>query len=141
MGESNFDTVVAATAFTGNITGEISYTPVARTATTTGATTGTIADAGMLQLVTVTATAATQIIILPTPTPGTIVMLKGPASTGFELRTNAPSTVAINGGSGSNAESAIAADAVAFLFCSSATSWDGWEINAGTTFAAVEQAA
>lgn len=138
MGDTNFDTVVAT--FTGNITGNLTYVPVSRTATTDGTGTGTIADAGMFQFVTVTATAATQIVKLPTPTPGTVVMLRI-GGTGFELRSSAPSTVAINGGSGANAESAIAANSTVFMLCTSATNWDGWEIIAGTTFGAVEAAA
>lgn len=43
---------------------------VARTATADGLTTGTIADAGRLQHITVTSADANNIIVLPTPTPG-----------------------------------------------------------------------
>ena len=99
-GTTNFDTVQAdsvVAAITGNVTGQLVYPVVARTATTTGATTGTIAAAGGIQFVTVTATDANHIIVLPTPTPGTIVILRNGA-TGYELRTSArppsPSTAA-----------------------------------------------
>lgn len=115
------------------------YTPVARTATTTGATTGTIADAGMLQFVTVTSDDANKIIILPTPTTGTIVILRNGA-TGYELRSSAPATVAINAGSGTDAESAIAASTMVVAICTSATTWQAFSL-VGTTLAAVEAAA
>lgn len=123
-------------ADTNLITGVLS---VARTATADGLTTGTIADAGNIQFVTVTSSDANNIIVLPTPTPGTIVMLANGA-TGYELRTDTPASVAINGGSGSNAESAIAANSLVFAVCTSATTWQAWNI-AATTLAATEAAA
>lgn len=147
---TNFDAIVAATLtgdlvgnvtgnVTGNVAGQLTYTTVARTATVAGATTGTIADAGMLQFVTVTASDANHIIILPTPTPGTIVILRNGA-TGYELRSSAPATVAINGGAEANAESAIAANTMVIAVCTSATTWQAIGL-AGTTLAAVEAAA
>ena len=101
--------------------------------------TGTIADAGMLQMVTVTASDANHIIILPTPTPGTIVILRNGA-TGYELRSSAPATVAINGGAEANAESAIAASTMVIAVCTTATTWQAIGL-AGATLAAVEAAA
>lgn len=112
---------------------------VARTATSDGLTTGTIADAGKLQFITVTSANANNIIVLPTPTPGTIVIL-GNGATGYELRTSAPATISINGGSGSAAESAIAASSLVIAVCTSATTWQAIGL-AGTTLAAVEAAA
>lgn len=112
---------------------------VARTATADGTTTGTIADAGLIQMVTVTCDDANKIIVLPTPTPGRIVMLRN-AGTGYELRTSAPNTVAINGGTGSAGESAIGANTLVFAVCATATAWQAWSL-AGTTLAAVEAAA
>lgn len=112
---------------------------VARTATSDGLTTGTIADAGLLQFVTVTSAGANNIIVLPTPTPGTIVILANGA-TGYELRSSAPATVAINGGTGASAESAIAANTMVIAICTSATTWQAIGL-AGTTLAAVEAAA
>lgn len=112
---------------------------VARTATSDGLTTGTIADAGLLQFVTVTSAGANNIIVLPTPTPGTIVILANGA-TGYELRSSAPGTVAINGGTGASAESAIAANTMVIAICTSATTWQAIGL-AGTTLAAVEAAA
>lgn len=115
------------------------YTPVANTATADGLTTGTIADAGMLQFVTVTSASADHIIVLPTPTVGTIVILKN-GGTGYELRTSAPATVSINGGAEANAESAIAANTMVIAVCTSATTWQAFGI-AAATLAAVDAAA
>lgn len=124
---------------TGNVTGNVTFTTVARTATADGTTTGTIADAGLFQFVTVTSASANNIIILPTPTPGTVVLLAVGAN-GFELRTDTPASVSINGGAEANAESAIAANSLVFMVCTSATTWQGWNL-AATTLAAVEAAA
>lgn len=144
MADTNFDTLVATT-FTGNVVGnvlgnlqgQLTYTTAAVTAT---ATTGTaIADAGMIQFVTVTSDNADKIVILPTPTPGTIVILRNGA-TGYELRSSAPGTVAINGGAGAAAESAIAANSMVIAVCTSATTWQAIGI-AAATLAAVEAAA
>lgn len=113
---------------------------VARTATVDGLTTGTIADAGMIQFVAVTAGGdANSIIVLPTPTPGRIVILYVGA-TGYELRSSAPASVAINGGTGATAESAIGANTMAVLICTSATTWHGFQI-AAAVLSAVEAAA
>lgn len=148
MADTNFDTLVATT-FTGNLVGnvvgnvlgnlqgQLTYTTAAVTAT---ATTGTaIADAGMIQFVTVTSDNADKIVILPTPTPGTIVILRNGA-TGYELRSSAPGTVAINGGAGAAAESAIAANTMVIAVCTTATTWQAIGL-AATTLAAVEAAA
>ena len=117
------------------------YTLVARTATATGATTGTIADAGSYQSIAVTAKAgdADGIIILPTPTPGTVLDLAC-AATGYELRSSAPNTVAINGGTDAAGEAAIPANSLAHIVCVSATAWIGYTIT-GTTLASMEAAA
>lgn len=146
MGDTNFSSLVASTFtgaltgnVTGNVTGEFTYTTVARTATTDGTTTGTIADAGLLQFVTVTSDNADKVIILPTPTPGTIILL-AVASTGYELRSSATATIAINGGTDTTGESAIPADTLVFIVCTSATTWQGWDLTA-VTFAAIEAAA
>lgn len=147
---TNFDAVVAATLtgnlvgnvtgdVTGNVAGQLTVPTVARTATADGTGTGTIAAAGMLQFVTVTASDANHIVVLPTPTPGTIVILRN-GSTGYELRSSAPATVAINGGAGASAESAIAANTMVIAVCTTATTWQAIGL-AGTTLAAVEAAA
>jgi len=148
---TNFDAVQAATLtgalmgnitgnVTGNVTGQVTYpATVARTATADGTTTGTIAAAGLLQFVAVTSDDANKIIILPTPTPGTLVILRNGA-TGYELRSSAPATIVINGGAGANAESAIAASTMVIAVCTTATTWQAIGL-AGTTLAAVEAAA
>lgn len=137
MGNTNFSAVVADT-----FSGALSFTDTgtARTTTADGTGTGTIADSGMFQHVTVTSGGTSTILKLPTPTPGTIVILSA-AGTGYELRTSAPSTVGINGGTGANAESAIPANAPVVAFCTSATNWAAGQWTANTTFAAVEAAA
>ena len=142
MATTNFDAVQAAFIgnLTGNVAGQITYpATVARTATADGTGTGTIAAAGLLQFVTVTSDDANKIVVLPAPTPGTIVILANGA-TGYELRSSAPATVAINGGAGASAESAIAASSMVLAICPSATTWQAIRL-AGTTLAAVEAAA
>lgn len=113
---------------------------VARTATADGTGTGTIAAAGLIQFVAVTAGSdANSIIVLPTPTPGRIV-IGYVGATGHELRSSDPNTIAINGGTGAAAESAIAANMMWVAICTSATSWHGFTITAAT-LAAMEAAA
>lgn len=135
MGTTNFD-AIQATSIAAALT---SYPAAARTATAAGDGTGVIADAGMLQFVTVTSDSAAKIITLPPPTPGTIVILRNGA-TGYELRSSAPATVAINGGAAANAESAIGASTMVIAVCTSATTWQAIGI-AGATLAGVEAAA
>lgn len=65
---------------------------------------------------------ADHVVVLPDPVPGTVVALRNGA-TGYELRSSAPTTVAINGGSGSGAESAIAAEQLVVCVCDTASSW------------------
>jgi len=136
MGTTNFDTLSVDA-----ISGELTFTAsTSRTTTADGTGTGLIADGGMFYFVDVTSGGTSTILTLPTPTPGSIVML-GAAGTAYELRSSAPSTVGINGGTGANAESAIAANTTVFAFCDAATNWTAWSMIAGTTFGAVEAAA
>jgi len=93
------------------------------TATDAGTGTGTIPSGGFY---TVGADSdADHIVILPSPVAGTVVTLGTQADgTGFELRSSAPATVKINGGSGSNAEAAIGAAATSVTcVCVNATNW------------------
>lgn len=131
-------TITTATITNATI-GALTYATASRTATADGLTTGTIAAAGMIQFVTVTSADANHIIVLPAPTPGTIVILRN-GTTGYELRTSAPATISINGGAGANAESAIAASSMVIAICTTATTWQAITI-AATTLAAVEAAA
>jgi hypothetical protein len=95
-------------------------TAAARTATADGTGTGTIADG--TDFVTVTCDDANKIIVLPTPTPKTVIALRNGA-TGYELRTNDPTTVAINGGTGAAAESAIPANTLTICICGTSSTW------------------
>lgn len=108
--------------------------------TAAGTTTGTIPSIGKDIFVTVTSAGANDIVILPAPTPGTRVTLVNNA-TGYELRSSSPTTVAINGGTGSGAESAIAASMVVYAVCVSATRWIAYQQAAAGTLTAVEAAA
>lgn len=108
------------------------------TATATGATTGTL-SAGS-QFVTVTSANADHIIILPDPVVGTEIWLQNGA-TGYELRSSAPATIAINGGSGANAESAVGASVLVRAICTSATTWIANTFAADGTEAKLEAAA
>lgn len=112
--------------------------PGARTATADGLTTGTIPDA--VTFVTVTSDDANKIIILPEPVVGREVVIDVGA-TGFELRSSDPATIAINGGSGADAESAIPADSTVFLRCISLTAWKGFYLDADGDVVKVEAAA
>lgn len=108
-------------------------------ATATGAGTGTIPDTARWANVVVT-TGVNDIVVLPTPTPGRIVALKIGA-TGCEVRSSAPATVAINGGTGASAESAVPAGAFCVFICTSATTWQAFQIAADGTIAGVQAAA
>jgi hypothetical protein len=118
----------------------LQHAATARTATADGSTTGTIADG--TSFVTVTSGGANTIIILPTPTPGTIVWLSETGTTGYELRSSAPGSVAINGGTGSNVESAIAgAITLVRCVCISSTAWICTQFDADGDESKVEAAA
>jgi len=96
---------------------------VTHVATDDGTGTGTIA-AGT-SVVSVNADSdANHIIILPAPVIGNVIRLIETATTGYELRTSAPATIGINGGTATNGESAVAgAITVTQCVCVSATNW------------------
>jgi hypothetical protein len=106
-----------------DVTTGVQCASVARTATDDGDGDGVIADG--TTFVTVDADGdPNHILTLPTPTPGNIVWITENGSTGFELATDTPASVAINGGSEANAESAIPEEATLVrCVCVSATSW------------------
>lgn len=110
------------------------------TATSGGLTTGIVQPAGLLSFVAVTSSNADHIIVLPAPVPGTVVILNVGAN-GYELRSSAPATIAINGGSGADAESAIAANSTVLAICLSATAWKAIFLDADADVAKVEAAA
>lgn len=120
-----------------NATGTSAATRKLSTATATLA--GVALSAGS-QFVTVTATDANHIVILPAPVVGTEIWLQNGA-TGYELRTSAPATIAINGGSGANAESAVGAAVLVRAICTSATTWIANTFAADGTEAKLEAAA
>jgi hypothetical protein len=110
--------------------------------TSTGATTGTITSKGILNINTVTSGNADHIVVLPAPVPGTICVMLSLGATGWELRSSAPETVLINGGTGGAAvESAITAGMIVVAICVSATAWQGFTIAAAGTVAAITPAA
>lgn len=98
----------------------VQATAVAVTATSDGTGTGTI-PAGT-SFVTVTSANADYIVTLPAPVIGTVINLRNGA-TGYELRSSAPASIAINGGTGAGAESAIAANTLVKCVCDTATTW------------------
>lgn len=112
--------------------------PEAVTATADGLTTGQISTAATH--VTVTSANADHIVVLPAPVVGKQIVLHNGA-TGYELRTTSPTTIAINGGTGAAAESAIPANSTCFMTCVTATAWKGFFLDADSDVAKVEAAA
>lgn len=130
---------------TATITGAVSLTagitPVseARTAVADpGGGTGVI-SAGTDHVV-VTSGNAAHVITLPAPVVGKAVTIVNGA-TGYELRSSAPATIAINGGTGASAESAIGANVVVVCRCVSATRWICTNFATDGTVSATEAAA
>jgi len=89
--------------------------------------------------VTVTSANSAHIVILPPPVPGKVLFIHVGAN-GFALRSSAPATIAINGGIGASASSAIAANTLVQIVATTATTWQGWRI-VGATLSAVPAAA
>jgi len=123
-------------AHTGDVAG---LTPLAEAVTAAASPGGSITAGGLVTFVTVTSGNADHWVNLPAPVPGMIIILVN-GGTGYELRSSAPASIAINGGSGSAAESAIAANTMVVAVCKSATAWAAFSL-VGTTLAAVEAAA
>jgi hypothetical protein len=107
------------------------------TATATGVR---IPDERFIQFVIPTWGAVDNILILPPATPGRIVLIAGTA-TGGEIRTSDPATIGINGGTGTAAESAIAANMLVALVCESSTNWKGLTIASNGTVTTLQVAA
>lgn len=110
------------------------------TAEAVTATEGGAAISAYAKHVTVTSADANYIVSLPAPVVGKQIVINVGA-TGFELRSSAPATIAINGGSGANAESAIAANSTILAICISATAWKAIFLDADGDVAKVEAAA
>jgi hypothetical protein len=113
---------------------------VSATATSDGTTTGTLTDLGYDFTALVTTANANNIIILPAPVVGRTITLINQSATAYELRSSAPASIAINGGTGASAESAIPASSLAVITCRTATAWHGHTIT-GATLAAIQAAA
>lgn len=108
------------------------------TATADGLTTGIIPPRA--KFVQVTSANADHIVVLPAPVLGKEIIIDVGAN-GFELRSSDPATIAINGGSGADAESAIPANSTVFAVCRSATAWKAVKWDADSDVAKVEAAA
>ncbi len=124
----------ATPVFTGGVTNNVQ----AAVATTDGTTTGTISPASTH--VSVTSSGATKQIILPAPVVGKQIVIDVGAN-GFDLKTSDPTNIAINGGSGASAKSAIAASSTCYMICISATAWKGFFLDADSDVAKVPAAA
>lgn len=120
--------------------GLIAPLTAARTATADGLTTGIIAAAGLLSFVTVTSGNAAHLVTLPAPVPGTVIVIDVGAN-GYGLRSSAPATIAINGGTGASAKSTIAANSTVIAICLSATAWKAIFLDADSDVAKVTAAA
>lgn len=126
---------------TGNVTGNVSgyaLKSAAVTATEAGDGTGII-PAGVTHAV-ITSSANTKLVTLPAPVPGLHLILVMGAN-GCKVRSSAPTTIGINGGTGAAVASAIAADTEVVLECMSATSWKAWTVAADGTWAELAAAA
>ena len=108
------------------------------TATVAGDSTGIILDT--TTHATVTSSASTKIVTLPAPTPGRMLVIDVGAN-GFKLQSTAPASIAINGGTGASAVSAIAANSTILAICISATAWKAIFLDADSDVAKVAAAA
>lgn len=130
---------IATSQLTGVLTPTQNSSEQAVTATADGSGTGTILP-GTTQA-TVTSDDVNKIVILPAPVVGRPPLVIHAGGTGFELRSSDPATIAINGGAGAGAGSAIAADSTCILFAVSATAWKGVFMDADGDLAKIEVAA
>ncbi len=111
------------------------------TATAAGLTTGTIVAGPSNDLfVDVTSASSSNQIILPAPVPGTKVTINVGAN-GYDLKSSAPATVAINGGTGASAKSAVGANVTLLCYCVSTTKWKVLALAAAGTPTALAAAA
>lgn len=135
---------VPASGITASLIADAAATPAktvnteARTATADGTGTGVVS--ATTTHVTVTSANADHIITLPAPVPGKVITMNV-GSNGFELRSSAPATIAINGGAEADAESAIPANSTLWLICVSSTAWKGFYMDADSDLAKIPAAA
>jgi len=117
----------------------IVYTSASVVATAAGDGAGVIGSG--VSMVTVASSNADHIVTLPTPSIGQIIYIVEATGVGYELRSNDPENVSINGGAGVGYESAIAG-ATAYIRCVavSTTAWVVSQFAAAGTESAVEVA-
>lgn len=98
--------------------------PVTVTALATGSLPGTAKIPAGARVVNAVCDTATKAIVLPDPIVGDEILIIKAGTTGMELRSSSPTTVAINGGTGAAAESAVAGGVkLLHCVCVSATAW------------------
>lgn len=112
------------------------FQPVAQAVT--AAVAGADISAGSSH-VTVTSAAAAHWVNLPAPVVGNIIHIFV-GTNGCELRSSAPGSIAINGGTGAGAESALPANSLTVCVCTSATTWVAYEVAANGAVSAAEVA-
>lgn len=130
--------ITAAKLASGAATPDKTITVEAITASADGTGTGAISDT--TRHATVTSSASTKIVTLPSPTPGRMLVIDVGAN-GFKLQSTAPASVSINGGSGASAVSAIAANSTIIAICISSTAWKAIYLDADSDVAKVAAAA
>lgn len=114
------------------------HNPAAVTATADGLTTGIVSD--VTDFVTVTSSVNTNLVTLPTPTPGRRISLRN-GGTGYKLRSSTPGSVAINGGTGASASTSIGANVLVECKCDTAATWICTSFAAAGTVTATTPAA
>lgn len=116
---------------------------VTATATADGTGTGAISSTANRVLVNVSSDNADKIVKLPPVGVAHkgIQIIFQPATTGYELRTTSPTTTPINGGTGTNAESAIPANTLVICTCVVGPGWICTNYAADGTVSATEPAA
>ena len=122
LSDASAQSVASALTVTGAVTATAGVQSSAVSVTATDA--GAAIPAGTAVALIDADSDANHIVILPAPVVGNVIILIEDGTTGYELRSSAPATIGINGGTGSNVESAVAG-AITYTrcVCVSATSW------------------
>ena len=114
----------SVTTVSGNLTvagGGITITPVVVAAADATGLGGGALIPELDSLISATSDSVHKAIVLPDPVLGRSLRIINVGA--FELKTSDPSNVAINGGTGSNVESAIAANMIVDCVCTTTTTW------------------
>ena len=140
---TSYTTFAANETISGDLTveGAATVEAIVYESSAVAATVGGGAIGSKSSMVTVASANADHIVSLPTPSLGQIIYIVEPTGSGYELRSNDPPNVSINGGSGTDYESAIAG-ATAYIRCVavSTTAWIVSQFAADGTESAVEAA-